>query len=97
MTHFPGSVSGKCELDSSSEVSLNEVGNRLSGEIKGVCGGTSWKEQKFRDKSSGFDFTMDELWESYMRKSEWVSVSSPKKWYGTKLLHEDPFHGLKGE
>lgn len=71
--------------------------NRLSGEIKGVCGGTSWKEQKFRDKSSGFDFTMDELWESYMGKYEWVSVSSPKKWNGTKLLHEDPFHGLKGE
>lgn len=92
VTRFPGSVSGKCELDSSEWSKVN----RLSGEIKGVCVGTSWKEQKFRDKSSGLDFTMDELWESYTGKYKWVSLSLPKKWDRTKL-HEDPFHGLKGE
>lgn len=57
---------------------------------------TLWKEWKFRDKGSGLDLTVEEVWDSYRGKYEWVSVSSPKNWDGTKL-HEDSFHGLKGE
>lgn len=74
MIGSPASVSGKFMLENSSKVSKV---NRQRGVIKGVHVGTSWKEEKFGDNSSGLDVAMDELWESYTGRLK-GSVSSPK-------------------